>query len=268
MTNAAFCSLVLRHWRRRGRHGLPWRKTRDPYAILVSEVMLQQTQVPRVIGKYREFLAAFPSFDALARARAVRVLAVWQGLGYNRRALMLHRCARSVVRCHGGRFPDGYAALRTLPGIGPYTAGAVLAFAFDRPHPVIETNIRRVYLHHFFPSRRNVPDSAILPLVIRHLSLVISPRDWYSALMDYGAHLAATVPNPNRRSRHHAIQPSFEGSGRQLRGRILRTVLRRGSVTLRMLRQMCGNDARTPGLTARLVQEGFLSRRNGRISCA
>lgn len=219
--------------------------------------MLQQTQVPRVVSKYREFLRAFPTFRALAVSSPARVLKVWQGLGYNRRALMLQRCAQTVVQDYKGRLPRGYEALKKLPGVGPYTAGAVLAFAFDVPHPIIETNIRRVYIHHFFPKRRNVSDREILSLVTRHLSVVSSPRDWYGALMDYGTSLAADVPNPNRRSRHYTRQSAFEGSLRQLRGKIIRHLTHNGAVEHASLTVLMG-DTRTGSVVAALEKEGFV----------
>lgn len=229
--------------------------------------MLQQTQVPRVIPKFREFLRAFPTFRALAAAPVAAVLRAWQGLGYNRRALMLRRCAQVVVQEYGGRLPADADALRALPGIGPYTAGAVLAFAFDRPEPVIETNIRRVYLHHFFPGRTAVPDADVLPLVSRHLAAVPSSRDWYAALMDYGTYLAGEVENPNRRSRHHARQAKFEGSLRQLRGRILRTLLRGGPTTVAGLARETG-DVRTAAAVASLVDDGMVRCRGRMVECA
>jgi A/G-specific adenine glycosylase len=256
-SGATFRRTVLAYYRRFGRHDLPWRKTKNPYRILVSEIMLQQTQVPRVIDKYTQFLRAFPTFRALADASSADILKVWQGLGYNRRALMLQRCARAVAETHGGILPKDYEALRKLPGVGPYTAGAVLAFAYDLPRPVIETNIRRVYIHHFFPKRRKVADAEILSLVTEHLESVRSPREWYSALMDYGTHLAETVTNPNRRSRHHTRQASFEGSLRQLRGKILRHLTIHGTAehaTLMVLME----DARTPHAVAALEREGFI----------
>jgi A/G-specific adenine glycosylase len=167
---------VLHHWRNHGRHDLPWRHTDNPYHILVSEIMLQQTQVPRVIDRYSEFLRVFPSFRVLATATPAAVLKVWQGLGYNRRALMLLRCARAVVDEHASSLPTDREALESLPGIGPYTAGAIMAFAFDAPVAMIETNIRRVYIHHYFPRRRSVPDADILPLVARDVSRVSSAK--------------------------------------------------------------------------------------------
>jgi A/G-specific adenine glycosylase len=245
---------------------LPWRTTRDPYAILVSEIMLQQTQVPRVIRKYQEFLLAFPTFRALSRAPRSHLLKVWQGLGYNRRALNLQRCSQEVMRS-GGQLPSSFKTLRNLPGIGPYTAGAVLAFAFNMAVPLIETNIRRVYLHHFFPKRTSVPDSELLPVIVRTLDRR-NPRDWYSALMDYGAWLTTVVPNPNRRSKHHARQAVFAGSLRQLRGRIIRCILTTGSLTSGKLREACDSDPRTDAAVDALVREGFLVRSGRRLKCA
>jgi len=257
MKDSAFRARVLTFHRSHGRHGLPWRSNINPYRILVSEIMLQQTQVPRVIGKYREFLRAFPTFRALANAPTPRLLNVWQGLGYNRRALMLRRCAQAVVDEHGGKLPADAETLRSLPGIGPYTAGAVLAFAFDAKHPVIETNIRRVYLHHYFPGRRKVSDADILPIVARHVGQVRSVRRWYAALMDYGTYLAARVPNPNRRSRHHVKQKTFEGSLRQLRGKILRYLTERGHAEQAVLASVTG-DSRFGHAVAALEREGFV----------
>lgn len=224
MQDIQFRKVVLDYWRRSGRHELPWRKTTKPYHILVSEMMLQQTQVDRVIPFYRVFLRKFPTFRALSRAPVSEVLKAWQGLGYNRRALMLQRCAQEVTRNYRGHLPKTHEALCELPGIGPYTAGAVLAFAFNKSHPIIETNIRRIYLHHYFPEQSGVRDDQLMPIVERTLDRR-NPRRWYSALMDYGTFLAAFVTNPNQRSRHYAKQSKFEGSLRQLRGVILREVL-------------------------------------------
>ena len=174
---ARFRTRIYRHYQTHGR-SLPWRETRDPYAILVSEVMLQQTQVARVLGKYGEFLARFPDFAHLAAAPLPEVLAAWQGLGYNRRALALKHLAVKVMAEHGGRLPRSEAALRRLPGIGPGTAGAVLAFAFEEPAVFIETNIRRVFLHCFFPGQEGVRDRHLLPYVAATLDRR-RVRPWY-----------------------------------------------------------------------------------------
>jgi A/G-specific adenine glycosylase len=254
-----FRAFVLRYWKKHGRHDLPWRISLDPYAILISEIMLQQTQVSRVVPKFQVFLKAFPGFRQLAAARTRDVLQRWQGLGYNRRALMLHRCAQAVIADHEGILPAHYDALVALPGIGPYTAGAILAFAFDQAVPLIETNIRRVYLHHFFPNRRNVSDADIMPLVTRDVRRTRSPRRWYSALMDYGSVLAGSVPNPNRRSKHYAKQSPFEGSYRQVRGAILR-ILTQGPTTIAKIQKLYpAYSARLPRALDDLVKEGFIS---------
>ncbi|MCC6934608.1 MAG: A/G-specific adenine glycosylase [Candidatus Yanofskybacteria bacterium] len=267
MNSATFRSMVMRYYRRHGRHDLPWRKRINPYRVLVSEIMLQQTQVPRVIEKYRAFLRAFPTFRALAGASTADVLKVWQGLGYNRRALMLQRCAQVIVREQSGALPADYDALRRLPGIGPYTAGAVLAFAFDAPRPVIETNIRRVYLHHFFPGRTNVGDDEILPLVTWDVARVVSAREWYGALMDYGTHLAGMVENPNRRSRRYVRQSSFTGSMRQIRGEVIRFLIERKNVTAAALTRRI-RDPRLADALGALEREGFIARTGGRLMLA
>lgn len=213
----------------------PWRTTHDPYRILVSEVMLQQTQTERVVPYYTRWLKLFPTFRALARARQADVLKAWQGLGYNRRALALKRCADQVVHMHRGKLPRDVKELQNLPGIGPYTAAALCVFAFDMPVPMIETNIRRVYLQYFFPRRHNVPDAEVLMRIEKTMDHK-HPREWFYALMDYGALLPKLLPNANRRSRHYAKQSKFEGSHRQVRGAVLK-ILSEGPTTLSKLNE-------------------------------
>lgn len=265
-----FRARVYAHYRRHSRT-LAWRATRDPFAILVSEVMLQQTQVARVARYYPRFLARFPDAATLARAPLGAVLEQWSGLGYNRRALALQRAAQSVMRDHAGALPADRGALQRLPGIGPATAGALLAFAFDRPAVFIETNIRRVYLDQFFPTAAEVPDRALLPLVARTLDRR-RPRRWYYALMDYGAALGRRGANPNRRSAHYTRQSPFTGSTRQLRGLVIRLLTERRCLSYRELRDRCAEagaaDGATPaagdrlaGVVGALVAEQFLERR-------
>ncbi len=256
---ARFRARVRKFYGARGRD-LPWRRTTDPYRILVSEIMLQQTQVERVAAKWTEFLAAFPDFEALAAAPLARVLGAWKGLGYNRRALALWKAAAIVVRDHGGALPDDPERLARLPGIGAPTAAAVCAYAFNAPVVYIETNIRTVFLHHFFPGRKGVPDAEILPLVARTLDRR-NPRAWYSALMDLGTALKKTHGNPNRRSAHYRPQTPFEGSRRQLRGRVLAALVGGEARTAPALALTLGTDQATlAGILATLVKEGLLAR--------
>lgn len=230
-----FKETVWKYYRAHGRHDLPWRKTRDPYEILVSEIMLQQTQVSRVLVKYPEFLHAFPTAEKLATAPTHKLLSVWQGLGYNRRALALKRAAEIVVRNFSGKFPPDFAALVALPGIGPATASDLLAFAWNIPHPAIETNIRTVFIHHFFAEKSakkkksadKIHDRDILPLVEKTFDRE-NPREWIWALMDYGAMLKRTHGNTTgRRSKQYVRQSSFTGSNRELRSHMVKIILKK-----------------------------------------
>ena len=261
-TLIAFRLTVLAHYRERGRD-LPWRRTRDPYHVLVSEVMLQQTQVPRVLKKYDQFLAAFPTVLSLSGATVAEVLGVWQGLGYNRRALALHRAARTIVFEHLGVVPRSPVELRSLPGIGTATAAAVCVFAYDLPLPFIETNIRSAVIHFFFQECVAICDTDVLSVVELTLDRE-NPRDWYYALMDYGAWVKKTYTNPGRRSRHYAVQRPFSGSRRQLRAAVLRVLLSvspSGMVLedIRMAFPLAGRDsAEVQDVLQELINEGFL----------
>jgi A/G-specific adenine glycosylase len=228
--------------------------------VLVSELMLQQTQVSRVVAKYAPFLRAFPSLRALANASVGDVCLAWNGLGYNRRALALRETARVVVSRFRGRLPRTVTELTKLPGIGQATASAILVYAFGIPLPFIETNIRRVFLHHFFPGELRVPDSRIMPLVEKTLDRA-NPSDWYYALMDYGSLLGRSTANPNRRSAHYKRQSAFGGSVRQLRGRVLAVMLELGEASRAGITRALGTqDPRLEGVLERLQIEGFLSR--------
>lgn len=256
---------------------LPWRNVGDPYAVLVSEVMLQQTQVKRVLSYWPRFMSAFPTIDALAAADNSDVLALWQGLGYNRRALALKRCADECASLHGGRLPETAEELKLLPGIGPATAGGVVAFAFDKPALYLETNVRTVFIHELFPECLSVHDRQIEPLVE-----MACPdhgcRAWYYALLDYGAYLKATVPNPSRRSAHHTRQSAFEGSRRQKRAELVRIVLAAGpdgieeGLAARLLDEHEADSGRPPlaegvfvSVVEELAAEGFFKREAGRL---
>lgn len=206
--------------------------------------MLQQTQVVRVLEKYPEFLKKFPTVEVLARASLTDVLRVWQGMGYNRRARFLRDSAQKIFSVHKARVPKNEAELFSLPGIGHYTANAILTFAHNEPRVFIETNIRRVFIHHFFNDRSEVADSEILPLVEATLDTK-NPREWYYALMDYGAHLPKLVrKNSNTQSKHYVKQSRFKGSLRELRGKIIRS-LNDSPQSLPALKRVCKNDTRT-----------------------
>jgi A/G-specific adenine glycosylase len=226
--------------------------------------MLQQTSVARVRDKYGLFIRAFPSARALARAGTDELLAAWKGLGYNRRALSLRAAARIIVSERRGRIPRTVDELVALPGVGHATACAVLAYSFDIPLPFVETNIRRVFLHFYFPGRNRVPDSLILPLVERTLDRQ-NPREWYYALMDYGAMLGRTAGNENLRSLAYKRQKPFEGSFRQLRGAVLSAMLTLKKATPAQISRAIGRtDGRLNEAVARLAEEGFLARRGSR----
>jgi A/G-specific adenine glycosylase len=220
---ALFRGRVWEFYREHGRD-LPWRQEVTPYGVFVSEVMLQQTQVARVLERWERWLERWPGFAELAVASTAEVLEEWQGMGYNRRVLWLKAAAGMVVRDFGGELPRDPVALEVLPGVGPNTAGSVAAFAYEVPAVFIETNIRRVFLHEWFEDREGVGDGELRPLVEAAIDRE-HPREWYWALMDYGSELARRVPNPNRRSRHYAVQSKFEGSVRQLRGEVLRQLV-------------------------------------------
>lgn len=260
----AFRTAVINHYRAHPRE-LPWRKTEDPYKILVSEIMLQQTQVPRVIEKYGQFLRAFPDIRSLAQAPLRDVLTAWQGLGYNRRAIALKQAAQHVVIQFKGKIPSKVDSLTSLPGIGNATACAICAFAFNQPTIFIETNIRTVFIHHFFDNGKRVRDAHILPLVAETLDHR-NPRVWYYALMDYGAALKKRYGNPNIKSAHYQRQGPFEGSNRQIRGAILKALLRRGRISQR---ELLANSRFTPQAVMRnlekLQKEGIIVKKGNYV---
>lgn len=242
---------------------LPWRNTTDPYEIFVSEVMLQQTQVSRVVKKYQEFLAVFPSWSRLSRASLGEVLRVWRGMGYNRRAKYLLEAAKTVVEKYNGTLPTKVEEIDALPGIGRATACSVAAFAFNQPTVFIETNIRRVYIHHFFQDKSEIDDKELLPLVKASLDQK-KPREWYWALMDYGSHLGRTIGNANQKSKHYIRQSAFAPSDRRLRGIIVKEALRGPVTMLHLVNLTHESKERLLRILAALIKEGFLTQRNGR----
>jgi A/G-specific adenine glycosylase len=241
------------------RKTMPWRETDNPYHIHVSEIMLQQTQVERVREKYEQFINTFPDYQTLAAASLRDVLMLWQGLGYNRRAMALHEAARHIVSHHHGILPRDPSQLRELPGIGHYTAAAIAAFAFNSPVLMIETNIRTVFIHCFCHKHTQVRDRELLPFIEATLDHN-NPRTWYYALMDYGVMLKRQHGNPSRRSAHHTLQTPFKGSDRELRGKILKTLLVQTSCNCAELSdKLAEKGDRVQKLLDQLADEGFIT---------
>lgn len=262
---ASFQKTVLDYYKASGRHDLPWRLPEfngifDPYKIVVSELMLQQTQVSRVVPKFLTFVQIFPNFESLAAAPLHEVLGAWSGLGYNRRAKFLWQAAQEVAVNHNGELPKTSEALVALPGVGPNTAGAILAYAYNQPAVFIETNIRTIFIHHFFPVDAVVKDTELLP-VIEQTMPPDGAREWYWALMDYGTHLKQTTANAAaRRSGSYVKQSVFQGSRRQIRGQILRLL----AAQPRTLEELAISitDGRLDGVLLDLQNEGFIDHSN------
>lgn len=257
-----FQNKVLLYYTNNGRN-LPWRKTNNPYHILVSEIMLQQTQVDRVIPKYKTFIQTFPNFKKLAHASLRDVLKTWSGLGYNRRAKFLHETAKKVRSEFHGKLPSEPEVLKTFPGIGKNTAGSIAAFAFNKPTTFIETNIRAVIIHHFFKNSEDVRDADVLSLVQQTL-YTNNPRLWYNALMDYGTHIKATHPNPSRKSKHHTVQKQFKGSNREIRGVLLKILAEKSLNQESILNTLPFENERIANNLEKLVREGMIQYEKGR----
>lgn len=268
-----FLSGLRHYYQESGRHTMPWRLDTQPYYIVVSEIMLQQTQVGRVEPKFKEFIHTLPDWASLADAPSKTVLELWQGLGYNRRALYLHSCAKTITQDYSGSIPQNRKTLESLPGIGPNTAGAILVYSFNQPQVFIETNIRRVLIHHFFSDQDKVADTELLPilesLVASLESTNFQPQSFYWALMDYGTHLKSQVTNPNKRSKHYTVQSKFAGSNRQLRGSILRLLTNQPSATSTEILELATSDTQIQNcqtILSGLEKEGFITKNGSRYS--
>ena len=239
-----------------------WRSHPTEYNVFVSEIMLQQTQTFRIIDKFELFVTTFPDFQTLADAQFVDVLRCWKGLGYNRRAKFIQQAAQLICSQHKGKLPQNPADLVELPGIGPATSCSIATFAFNAPTTFIETNIRAVFLHEFFPEQTEVSDKQILPLVQATVDPE-NPREWYYALMDYGVFLKKTHANPSRKSKHHVKQSKFEGSDRQIRGHILETLLTLGPCSFHELaEELKCEEERLQKIIAALLTEDLISETN------
>lgn len=256
---------MLSEFYQKNRRPMPWRDEITPDRVVVSEIMLQQTQVPRVLKKFDEFIQIFPDFAALAQASLEEVLRAWQGLGYNRRAKYLLQIAQEIMNRWDGIVPDDPAVLQTLPGIGGATAGSIVVFTYDRPVVFIETNVRRVFIHHFFQDRMDVSDKEIYPVLSRTLDQT-HPREWYYSIMDYGTFLAGAIENPNRRSSHYAVQSKFSGSDREIRGRILKVLLDEGPAAGDIIHQKIQSEKeRTVRILGQMIDEGLLMKEGSLI---
>jgi A/G-specific adenine glycosylase len=246
------------------RRDFAWRGVDDPYKVVVSEIMLQQTQTHRVLYKYELFISELPNFAALASAPLRDVLSLWQGLGYNRRALFLQKSAQKVIAEYAGQLPADPVILSTFPGIGKATAGSICAFAFNMPTVFIETNIRAVFIHSFFKDQEAVSDVQLYPLVEQALDRE-NPREWYYALMDYGVFLKQRCANPSRKSAHHTVQSRFEGSDRQIRGAIVRLLTSRSMSEAELVQVLQKDSERVKKIIVQLCDEGFIKRTLNRL---
>lgn len=265
MTPARFRKIVWDYYRDHGRSELPWRKTNDPYKILVSEMMLQQTQVERVIPYYTKFIKTYPNVRALAKAPLGDVLTLWQGLGYNRRAKFLHQASTYIVEVYGGKIPTDAAELESIWGIGPYTARAVMTFAHNHNAVFIETNIRTVIIHHFFKEKENVPDTDITE-VLKKVLPHGQARAWYSALMDYGSYLKRSGIRNNTKVKGYTKQSPFVGSRREVRGVIMRGLSEKPHTLTQLRTLLPKREKEIESVLEHLMKEGMITKKGMRYT--
>lgn len=258
-----FQKKILAYYAKYGRE-LPWRKTHNPYHTFVSEIMLQQTQVDRVIPKYRLFIKTFPSFKTLAEASLADVIKLWVGLGYNRRAKFLKQSTEMIINNFSGKLPETPEHLQTLPGIGPATAASLAAFAYNKPTVFLETNIRTVLIHEFFKNHEKVDDTELLVIAAQVLDKK-NPCRWYNALMDYGTMLKQTE-NHTRKSTSYARQSKFKGSDREIRGKIIRALTERTLTTKKLFTKAETTKERFEKITADLLTETLIVRHREKFS--
>ncbi|TFG08971.1 MAG: A/G-specific adenine glycosylase [Promethearchaeota archaeon] len=260
----AFQDIIYSYYKQHYRD-FPFRKNMNPYKVLVSEIMLQQTQTSRVSEKYVEFLNIFPDIKALSESSVDEVLKTWQGLGYNRRAIALKKIADIVMKEHEGKIPKSIEILKSFPQIGHNTACSIYTFAYNKPSYFIETNIRNVYIYFFFPKKQSIKDNDIL-LIVKKTVDEKNPREWYYALMDYGVMLKKTLPELNKRSAHYRKQKPFKGSNRQLRGKILKLLIKKPELKLMDLQnELKIEQKKLNKILKQLSKEGFIYIKNDRV---
>lgn len=259
-----FQKYILNWYRKNNRDYLPWRVTKtrkvSPYEIFVSEIMLQQTQVARVLEKYSQFLKVFPTAHHLSRAPLEKILRVWQGMGYNRRAKYLKEAAEEIVRWHGGAIPFGLDVLRTLSGVGPYTAGAIACFAYNKPAVFLDTNIRKVFINHFFTVNKRddidkINDEDLLNIAKKTL-YTKNPRRWHYALMDYGAAMLVKEKGLLEHAKSYHKQSRFEGSSRYWRSQIVKYLLQYNQASGKELQALVSGEIQP--LLSSLAKDGLI----------
>jgi A/G-specific adenine glycosylase len=292
MEIAEFREIVLSHYRQAGRK-FPWRFA-DPWGVMVSEFMLQQTRTERVIPYWENWMKLWSQPKALADASMEAALRAWSGLGYNRRCRYLKDSAAIIAGENNGRVPETPQALLLRPGVGPYMSAAIACFAYNFPAVFIETNIRSAVIHNFFPNRNDVRDSEIIPILEAALecsapqprpqvvepevrgSLLapqprpqvegspLEPRTWHYALMDYGAFLKKTTTNPSRRSAHYTRQSPFSGSFRQARGKVIKALVSIGRCGAEELKRASGlEEEKLYEVLEKLKKESFVAEDGG-----
>jgi A/G-specific adenine glycosylase len=257
MKIAEFKEAVLTNYRQQGRK-FPWHYA-EPWGVMVSEFMLQQTRTERVIPYWENWMKLWPQPKDLAEASMEDALRAWSGLGYNRRCRYLKESAAIIADENDGKVPETPLALLLLPGVGPYMSAAIACFAYNYPAVFIETNIRSAVIHHFFPNRDDVRDSEIIPILEAAL-VRDDPRTWYYALMDYGAFLKSTTANPSRRSAHYTRQSPFNGSFRQARGKVIKALVSIGQCSAEELKLASGlEDEKLYEVLEKLKKESFVA---------
>lgn len=268
VNKAAFRKIIYTYYKKYGRD-FPWRIRSgkiNPYDVLVSEVMLQQTQADRVVPKFKAFTKKFPTIRSLARADQSEVLKLWSGLGYNRRALNLHKAAKIIVEKYKGEIPKDKNTLMTLPSVGPYTAGAIRSFAYNIPDVFLETNIRTVFIHFFYSKRRTkISDNELLKTAEAVLDMK-NPSSWYAALMDYGAMLKRTEGNNITKSKHYTKQKAFRGSDRALRGMLIRELIISSRTKAQLIKKSGYVPERVELQLKNLIKEGFIKSKGNRFT--
>jgi A/G-specific adenine glycosylase len=260
-----FRSIIYSYYKQYKRN-FSFRQNITPYNVLVSEIMLQQTQTGRVSEKFLNFIDKFPDFNALSKAPVGDVLKAWQGLGYNRRAIALKKIATIIINEYSGKLPDSIEILKSFPQIGHNTASSIITFAFNTPTVFIETNIRRVYIYFFFSDKKIVYDKEILPFVKKTID-TDKPREWYYALMDYGVMLKKKHPELNKKSSHYRKQAPFKGSSRQIRGQILKTLITDRIMEIAEIKKKIENVelTRIKTILNQLQKEGFIEIKDDQV---